>query len=52
VLEGIDGIDQVADTVKSGAFPSPALCPVGLQLSGLVRVLEGFVEVFERGVGA
>jgi hypothetical protein len=52
VLVCIDSGDQVASTVESGAFPSPALCPVCLQLGGLVCVLESLVEVFERGVGA
>jgi hypothetical protein len=38
--------------VKSSAFPSPSLCPVCLQLGRLVCIFKGFVEVFERGVGA
>jgi hypothetical protein len=38
--------------VKSGTFSSPTLGPVGLQLCGLVCILECAVEVFERGVGA
>lgn len=52
MLECIDGVDEVSDAVERGALAAPALRPVGLQLGGLVGVLEGLVEVFERGVGA
>jgi hypothetical protein len=52
VFESVDGVNQVAHTMESGTLSSPAFGPVGLQLCGLVCILECAVEVFERGVGA
>ena len=38
--------------MQSSPFTAPALSPIRLYLSGLLCIRQGFVEVFERGVGA
>ena len=49
-FEGIFRTNQVAYAVLGGTLSTPAFCPVGLDLCGLVCIFEGCLVVFEGSV--
>jgi hypothetical protein len=52
LLKGIFGTDQIAYAMLSCTLATPSLCPVWLDLGGLVGVLESFLVLLERSIGA
>jgi hypothetical protein len=52
LLVGIVGAQEVALSVQSSTLASPTLGPVGLNLCGLLSVLQGMFPIFLRGVSS
>lgn len=52
LLIGIVGTNKVTLTVEGGTLAAPALCPVRLNLCGLLGVLECAVPFSLGGVGS